>query len=216
LSMSTASVAVGTEDMDGIRSVPGRDAVGPTKPGSSSHRRHESYGKNTSGYQNYLEQVPKRLRIPGLHPSTPNKSRKYSRRSLDMQVRVWRRALHGWDPPSESQREAEGQDPVDQLQGLLEQMNCKLYEDSGVKKGAKGRGLPSDSKAPFSPNLLECHSTVDVSGPQVSSSKPGLVYSFSSCLTAEENVLGWLRFLLETDHDQQVPMQRDWLPWKPY
>uniref|UniRef100_A0A4W5N395 Stem-loop binding protein 2 n=1 Tax=Hucho hucho TaxID=62062 RepID=A0A4W5N395_9TELE len=93
------------------------------------------YGKNTSGYQNYLEQVPKRLRIPGLHPSTPNKYRKYSRRSWDMQVSLWRKALHGWDPPSESQREAERQDPVDQLQGLLERMNCKLYEDSGVKKG---------------------------------------------------------------------------------
>lgn len=51
------------------------------------------------------------LRDPKLHPSTPNKYRKYSRRSWDMQVRLWRRALHMWDPPTD----AEPQDPVEQL-----------------------------------------------------------------------------------------------------
>ncbi|KAK6321955.1 hypothetical protein J4Q44_G00067470 [Coregonus suidteri] len=196
LRMSTASVAVGTEDMDGIRRsqsgmrwVPRNLDPAHTEGNESVLKRRQKqiqYGKNTSGYQNYLEQVPKRLRIPGLHPSTPNKYRKYSRRSWDMQVRLWRRALHGWDPPSKAQREAkglEGQDPVDQLKGLLEQMNCKLYEDSGVKEGAKGRGVPSDSKAPFSPKpagmsfnspwMLPHGSQVDVSGPQVPS-KPGL------------------------------------------
>uniref|UniRef100_A0A3B4H2G9 Stem-loop binding protein 2 n=1 Tax=Pundamilia nyererei TaxID=303518 RepID=A0A3B4H2G9_9CICH len=77
------------------------------------------YGKNTSGYQNYIQQVPKHLRDPKLHPSTPNKYRKYSRRSWDMQVRLWRRALHLWDPPTGAQPDAaDTPDPVDMTDWL--------------------------------------------------------------------------------------------------
>uniref|UniRef100_A0A4X2KS12 Histone RNA hairpin-binding protein n=1 Tax=Vombatus ursinus TaxID=29139 RepID=A0A4X2KS12_VOMUR len=59
------------------------------------------YGKRTTGYQCFLQQVPKAVRQPGLHPQTPDKSRRYSRRSWDAQIRKWRRALHAWDPPSQ-------------------------------------------------------------------------------------------------------------------
>lgn len=59
------------------------------------------YGKRTPGYQCFLQQVPKAQRQPGLHPQTPNKNRRYSRRSWDAQIRKWRRALHSWDPPSQ-------------------------------------------------------------------------------------------------------------------
>ncbi|XP_028840267.1 stem-loop binding protein 2 isoform X2 [Denticeps clupeoides] len=238
LKISTANVAVGTEDIDCINRSPSGLRWSPRNLDSLRFETSESvlkrrqkqiqYGKNTQGYQNYLQQVPRRLRIPGLHPVTPNKYRKYSRRSWDMQVRLWRRALHAWDPPNASQTDAEGQDPVDQLQGMLEQMNTKLHEEG--EEGRKGEELEMtlDFRAPLTSQSAEmatsiwntaCAQQKDYSfGSKVDPLQPGLGYSFNSELTAEENVLGWLRFLLEAKDlsQQQVPFQSEPLMWRPY
>ncbi|KAN0021900.1 hypothetical protein ACTFIU_004045 [Dictyostelium citrinum] len=55
------------------------------------------FGKNTIGYDNYIQKVPKDKRDRS-HPRTPDKYQKCSRRSWLGQVKIWRKALHKFDP----------------------------------------------------------------------------------------------------------------------
>ncbi|ETN64047.1 replication-associated histone mRNA stem loop-binding protein [Anopheles darlingi] len=57
------------------------------------------YGKNTLGYTNYIEQVPRDERTKD-HPRTPQKHFKYSRRGWDAMIKIWRKQLHCFDPNS--------------------------------------------------------------------------------------------------------------------
>ncbi|CAG4971723.1 unnamed protein product [Colias eurytheme] len=71
------------------------------------------YGKNTVGYHNYIKQVPLPQRTKD-DPKTPDKFMKYSRRSWDMLIRIWRKKLHEYDVDSEIKKECEDSDDSDE------------------------------------------------------------------------------------------------------
>ncbi|KDO33109.1 hypothetical protein SPRG_01921 [Saprolegnia parasitica CBS 223.65] len=70
-----------------------------TDPHKLAQRQKQiDFGKNTIGYDRYTQLVPRNERKQGVHPSTPDKTQAISKRMWDGRVRVWRSALHFWDP----------------------------------------------------------------------------------------------------------------------
>ncbi|XP_045448354.1 histone RNA hairpin-binding protein [Melitaea cinxia] len=68
-----------------------------TDPSVLQRRQKQiDYGKNTVGYHCYMKQVPIDKRTKD-DPKTPDKYTKYSRRSWDMLIKMWRKKLHQYD-----------------------------------------------------------------------------------------------------------------------
>ena len=66
----------------------------------SQRQKQIDLGKNTIGYQNYINSVPRHERryYNSIHPMTPDiYDATLSKRNFDGRVRAWRRQLHYWD-----------------------------------------------------------------------------------------------------------------------
>eukprot|EP01059_Diplonema_ambulator_P030444 TRINITY_DN5216_c0_g1_i1.p1 TRINITY_DN5216_c0_g1~~TRINITY_DN5216_c0_g1_i1.p1 ORF type:complete len:205 (+),score=93.87 TRINITY_DN5216_c0_g1_i1:722-1336(+) len=84
----------------------------------SQREKQISLGRQTTGYRNYLAQVPlecRELDNP-THVSTPRATWSCSKRTFDGYIRQWRRDLHAWDPvgpllDTEDSQEDDSTDP---------------------------------------------------------------------------------------------------------
>lgn len=82
---------------DGKTRAPKKTLEVETEPSILIRRQKQiDYGKNTIGYYNYTQQVPIDQRTKE-HPKTPDKFTKYSRRSWDTLIKMWRIKLHEYD-----------------------------------------------------------------------------------------------------------------------
>jgi len=105
-------------------------------------KKQISYGKNTAAYARYIQAVPKSSRVRRLHPMTPDRYKKLSRRSFDSLIRRWKQEIQAWDTENSG------------FAGLGETLsstsNTALRSESGCMSEARSRRETTSQKRPRS------------------------------------------------------------------
>ncbi|KAJ8367653.1 hypothetical protein AAFF_G00313830 [Aldrovandia affinis] len=120
-----------------------------------------NYGKNTLAYDRYIQEVPKHLRQPGVHPRTPNKFKKYSRRSWDQQIKLWRVKLHAWDPPTQEGSDLQAIEEID-LDDIMEIESETSNSIEYPKIGKTPASVPEDTCSGTPSKLMKTDASFDL------------------------------------------------------
>ena len=94
-------------------------------------QRQIDIGKNTPGYQHYVQSVARNARTPEM-PRTPDKFQVCSKRSWDGQVKKWRRLLHAFDerkPGAQAAGDKRDGSPAVELDARSERKLTRMIDD---------------------------------------------------------------------------------------
>lgn len=132
-------------------------------------KKQISYGKNTKAYSKYIQTVPKYCRTKGVHPQTPDKYKKLSRRSFDSLVKRWKQDIASWDPAAQppGQRRSSASSLNSSLEGATEPASAIVLRS---RDNTKKRPLEDEPDASTSADVIgvdetsqdSCASTVEL------------------------------------------------------
>jgi len=103
-------------------------------------KKQISYGKNTKAYSKYIQTVPKYCRTKGVHPQTPDKYKKLSRRSFDSLVKRWKQDIASWDPAAQ---------PPGQRRSSASSLNSSLEGSTDYPSAIVLRSRDNSKKRPL-------------------------------------------------------------------
>eukprot|EP00798_Chlamydomonas_sp_ICE-L_P010105 gene10105-8005_t len=153
------------------------------------------FGKNTLGYQMYVNTVPRAHRNKR-DPQTPDANQKISKRCFDGQVKVWRRELHKYDhmldketkPSYDQFKYRSGDGKNDETNGRKPSVQTKKR---GLDSTSLHKGGGQDNNRVQKPKLQEQKKSGKVSTPSDGDGQPAAIV----CRTdpdaeeSEDNVL---------------------------